>query len=81
MSARRQGMWIVARPRSIWDIRHLASDDLRVSVYSELLETRGVEAVLSDGLEDQMMSQRLPLPLEQAVYAQEMTQNLVLPLV
>jgi hypothetical protein len=43
--------------------------------------TQGLEAVLFDGLEDQMMSQRLPLPLEQVVYAQEMTQSLILLLV
>ena len=50
MSARRQVGQIVARPRSIWDTRHLARDDVRVSVYSALLETRDLEAVLPEGL-------------------------------
>jgi hypothetical protein len=81
MSARRQVGQIVARPRSIWGIRHLASDDVRVSVYSGLLGTRGLEAVLLEGLGGQMVSLRLALLLRQVVYAQEMTQSLMLLLV
>ena len=81
MSARRQVGQIVARPRSIWDTRHLASDDLRVSVYSALLETRDLEAVLLEGLEGQMVSLRLVLLLRQVEYAQEMTQSLMVLLV
>lgn len=81
MSARRQVGQIVARPRSIWDTRHLARDDVRVSVYSALLEMRDLEAVLFEGLEGQMVSLRLVLLLRQVEYAQEMTQSLMVLLV
>ena len=81
MSARRQVGQIVARPRSIWDTRHLARDDVRVSVYSALLEMRDLEAVLFEGLEGQMVSLRLVLLLRQVEYAQEMPQSLMVLLV
>ena len=81
MSARRQVRQTVAHPRSIWDTRHLARDDVRVSVYSALLETRDLEAVLLEGLEGQMVSLRLVLLLRQVEYAQEMTQSLMVLLV
>ena len=81
MSARRQVRQTVAHPRSIWDTRHLASDDVRVSVYSALLETRDLEAVLPEGLGGQMVSLRLALLLRQVEYAQEMTQSLIVLLV
>ena len=81
MSARRQVGQIVARPRSMWDTRHLARDDVRVSVYSALLEMRDLEAVLFEGLEGQMVSLRLVLLLRQVEYAQEMTQSLMVLLV
>lgn len=81
MSARRQVRQTVAHPRSIWDTRHLARDDVRVSVYSALLEMRDLEAVLFEGLEGQMVSLRLVLLLRQVEYAQEMTQSLMVLLV
>jgi hypothetical protein len=42
---------------------------------------QGLEAVLLEGLGGQMMSLRLALLLRQVVYAQEMTQSLMLLLV